>query len=267
MPQKRKDRTVSEWEDCGENLLIKLSPNRQLTRKLKALLKELKSTSTPDETVTKLNTLKYPLGDDWRRLVQRMNQKPKDCKRSKFYVSEKTFNNVMAFTKNSEYEDNSNRSIEQLFVALTSLGLTNISDVYELAASLDPFKDALKPKVEEQSLGTSETPHEYSIVIIAQRLAAELKINKIQDFRSIASIKQKKREAEKLTDGIDKLLADKQNEIDELNRQNQQAVTKQEEIKATMQKQIDLLKSKLKSPNNSQKSGINRFRKVPQPKK
>lgn len=246
MGKVRVDRTLNEWMEFGPNLLTKIESRKILHKQISQALTELGNAATSkkrrDELLIELNSTKNKLGNDWILWVRRLSQKKTDQNRKKFYVNESTFNDVMAFSKDSEYEGNINRSIEHLFLAFTSLGLTNISNLYELNDVFAPFKDALKTKANEQTFATNDIDQTYSILTIMQKLTAELKANKIQDFNSIASIKRKIREAEKLSENINKPLRAKQNEIDNLKAEYQQITTAHDKIKATMQNEIDALK-------------------------
>lgn len=240
MGRGRRDATLDEWLESGDNLLAKLSVRSQLFKDIKSLLAELHNlNSAPVKnkiemkaTLEKLNktkikfkakdkvvkgeVVKYKGKTEWSLWIDRINQKKKDAERNNFYVSKSAFDKVMAFTKGSMYDDNITKSIEQLFVCLEVLGLNNISDLYDLGEALEPYNDAVTTKRKNLSLHDKEPNVTSSALTVTKKIVEELKANTIHDYHSISSIRKKILAANKLESQIQKPLADAKSKIEQL---------------------------------------------------
>ncbi len=287
MGRSRRDATLEEWLENGDNLLTKLSVRSLLYKNIKSLLAELYNLNSAPikneiemmSTLDKLNktkskfkakdrivkgevvkekvingeVVKYKGKTEWSLWIDRINQKKKDAERNNFYVSKSAFDKVMAFTKGSEYDSNITKSIEQLFVCLEALGLNNISDLYLLMETVKPYNDALTTTTKNLTLREKEPDSTPSTLTVIQKIVEELKFNKINNYHSIARIRKKELAANKLEFEVQKPLADAKIRIAQLQStiEEQQATLAEKE--ATILEQARALKAKQTQVSPSRK--------------
>lgn len=276
----RRDATLDEWLNHGDNLLTKLSVRSKLYTDIKSLLAGLHNLNSAPEknriemkaTVKTLNEekinfkakdkvvkgkvvkekivngeiVKYKGKNEWSLWIDRINQKKKDAERNNFYVSKSAFDKVMAFTKGSEYDDNINKSIEQLFVCLELLGLNNISDLYLLRETLEPYSDALTATRKDLTLRDKEPDNTPSALTVVQKIVQELGYNNINNYRSILNIRKKIFAANKLEVEVQKPLADAQSKIEQLQSTIKEQLATLAEKETTIIEQAQALKTKRK---------------------
>lgn len=278
MGRDRRDAELDEWLNHGDNLLTKLSERSNLYKEIKKQLVKLNNLNSDpvnnkiemDTVLEKLNktkikfkakdkivkgevvkekivngeVVKYKGKTEWSLWIGRINQKKKDAERNNFYVSKSAFDRVMAFTKGSEYDDNATKSIEQLFITLESLGLRNISELYDLGEALKPYNDAVTTDWKDISLHDKEPNVTPSVLTVTKKIVEELKANKIHDYHSISSIRKKILAASKLEDQVQKPLADAQSKIEQLQSFIEEQRASIAEKEATIIEQAKALKAK-----------------------
>lgn len=215
MATKRVDQPVEIWINRGDNLLNKLQGQRGLSKKIRTQLNRLKSAAKAgDEDKIKdalntLNSTKYDLADEWGNWLRRNRQHIVDKERSRFYVSDEAYERVLGFTEQSSYEGSPTKSVEQLFVALDSMGLTSISSIYDMQELLKPYSDTYNGSVSS----SSKVP---SLAIVIDRLISTLADNDVNDFTDLRNLEKAKKQAKNLKQQAEDQLSSIQPEVDKL---------------------------------------------------
>lgn len=195
MARPREDRSLLEWQEHGDNLLVRLQGRRILHKKIKSLLDELRDNQKPNnnrqaEALFELNKFKDELGKDWLLWVRRIGQKPKDKKRSKFYVSKKCHSSLQGFAKVSGYGNDLNRCLEELPNLLARLGINKSAETYDLVESVEPFKDAMKNRNKKMQLH-DKTEEDFSAVKIVSSITKQLSGCGIHNYEDLINLKPK----------------------------------------------------------------------------
>ncbi|MCG9738341.1 hypothetical protein L1D32_09255 [Shewanella insulae] len=233
MAREREDRTLEDWSEHGV-LLLKMIDNRNNRHKeISRLISILKSDANrhqKEEATTNLNQLKYELGKNWTDWVKKINQKKNDMKRSRFYLKDKTFNELLSFlgqTKNNKKSDN------EIFTALLSyisiFDLNSIDETYKITEELNRFSSATSERYSKSLLADKTLPQGRTNRII-KSILDELKKNKITSFEDLMLLR-------KITN------KDMNNEIKFLNNENKSL----KERNALLEKENNKLKLKQKT--------------------
>ncbi len=233
MTAKREDQPVEIWINRGDNLLNKLQGQRGLSKKIRTQLNRLKSAARAgDEDKIKdalntLNSTKYDLADEWGNWLRRNRQHIVDKERSRFYVSDEAYERVLRFTEQSSYEGSPTKSIEQLFLALDSMGLTNISSIYDMQELLKPYSDTYNGSASS----SSEAAHLASVI---KSLISKLADNNVNDFTDLRNIEKAKTQAKNLKRQAEEQLNSAKPKVDSL----KQALTAKSEKIAELENQL-----------------------------
>ena len=233
MAAKREDQPVDIWLKRGDNLLNNMQSQRGLSRKIRTQLNRLKSAAKAgDEEKIKdalntLNSTKYDLADEWGNWLRRNRQHIVDKKRSRFYVSDEAYERVLRFTEQSSYEGSPTKSIEQLLLALDSLGLTNISSIYDIQELLKPYSDTYNGSISS----SSEVGHLASVI---NSLISTLADNDVNDFTDLRNLEKARKQAKNLKRQAEEQLNSAKPEVDSL----KQALTAKSEKIAELEDQL-----------------------------
>ncbi|MDN3404205.1 hypothetical protein [Pseudoalteromonas sp. APC 3218] len=259
MVAKRQDQSVEVWLYRGDNLLEKIKDQGGLYREVRTELNKLKKAKKSENlnsieaSLEKLNSKKYELGSEWKNWLTRNRQKIQDEKRTKFYVSKEIYERILKFTLQSEFEDNNSKSIEQLFLALDSLGLTNISSIYDLQELLKPYADTYS-----NDYSTIHSPVTLSNII--KELISELATSEVHDFKDLYLFKKNDEKLRHILSKNSKLQDELESNSHMIERLKKQVISKSVEIKDLKQQNTKLKVKKAirQSRAKRQKSNMNK---------
>ena len=226
---KRQDQSEEVWLHRGNNLLEKIKNQRGLHREIRTELNKLKKAKESGDrnaleaSLEKLNSKKYELGTEWRNWLTRNRQKIQDENRAKFYVNKEIYERILKFTLQSEFEDNNTKSIEQLFLALDSLGLNNISNIYDLQELLKPYSDTYSNDYSAKNSPTALTN-------LIKKLVSELAISGVCDFNDLHLFKKNDKQLKYIRSMNSKLQNELESNLHVIERLKKQVISKNAEI-------------------------------------
>lgn len=264
---KRKDRTISFWIEHGQNLIDNLKNRRTIGKRIVASLELLKEAERlEDITLTtqyldELNKEKYNLKDDWKKWVNRSNQKKKDVHRNKIYIDR----NSASLTSRMAQGASESSLISHLITCLNALGINEVGDLYAIQENLKPFNDALNP-ITTANLQEKDITPDTSIINIIKKMTDTLKSNKITSFKELSNLatssKQIKAKLGKINTEEQKLIAQFNaiNMSDEIVSRDKKIDELNKEI-AKLRKSLDSAKSNQRNPLKKRSSAFKPSRK------
>jgi hypothetical protein len=166
MGKQRKDRTTEEWAMFGHNLLEMMGKKHKLYKEIAGLITKL---TVPADNINKLavthtlNSHKEDLKDIWRKWTQKIKQTPKDKERTKFYIKNSTYENILkhiGLTPEDKKVKNisDNEIFDILLIHLNSYGINNTKEMYDLIEKLEKYKPATIERNSSKNLFEQEKP-------------------------------------------------------------------------------------------------------------
>lgn len=206
MGQKRKDRTMEEWMSHGNKLLTMMGSEHKLYREIDSLLSKLMSKNkdiNKQALILSLNSHKYELDYLWRKWTQKIKQELKDANRTKFYIDKKIYNDILGFIGfgniNSKLEDNEkwgeknkisdNKIFKTLFYHISSFGVGNVKEMYDLIDELNKFGSASSERYSKDALTSESKGYKGETGKIIYAIIEELKRNRITNFEKLKKIR------------------------------------------------------------------------------
>ncbi|WP_420789098.1 hypothetical protein ACOI2Q_18450 [Shewanella algae] len=206
MNKTRNNRDKNDWLIYGNLLLDLISGekskskgrNKKHHKQIKELLTHLNNTNGRVESVEKivnqLNSLKYSLGDDWTYWVKMISKRKKDAERSRFYINDEVYNNLLIFMGENPRSDTAkktsdNKLFRNLLQALSSLGVNSVSEMYDIIAELDKYKGALSERHSKDTLISDEKSSSGRTKLTISAIIEELKRQKISNFDKLKTLR------------------------------------------------------------------------------
>lgn len=276
MGRKRRDATLVEWLDYGDNLLNKLSVRSNLYKEIKDLLADLNNlNSDPNNnkieitaTIKSLNSTKTKFKakdkiikgaieknagkNDWSLWIARINQHKKDGKRKKLYIPKSCHEQIEQLSKKSGYQSPSSH-LKRLSSIFYDIGIQQTNELFDLYELLAPFEDALKP-TPSTDLYTEDREPEFSLLAIVKSITEELSRLGIKNYRDLSSINKKRRDTDKYAESINSQLTEMQKQLefkDELLKNKNSELCKFNETVKLLEANKLKLQEKLRVCNNS----------------
>jgi hypothetical protein len=197
MGRKRQDRTKEEWSNHGIILLDMMSKKHKLFKKIDAALSKLQNDSdeiNKQEITKSLNSHKDILGGIWLKWVKKISQKPKDENRTKFYIKNNTYNEILSFVGLDE-ETKKIRKISDkkvfatLFQHFNSFGVNNTDEMYNLIDELNKFGSSTSELHSKDSLTDKNKGYQGKTNKIIHAILAELKRQRITNYEKLISLR------------------------------------------------------------------------------
>ncbi|WP_212601759.1 hypothetical protein [Shewanella sp. M16] len=206
MGRDRRDRTMEEWINDGDELLKKMGEKHKLYKKVSALLSDLNSNkddAEKHEIIDALNLEKDKLGEAWLKWTKSIKQKAKDKKRHKFYISEKTYDDILSFiglkNEDSKFkkhdkggkknETSDNKIFKILFDHISSFGVSDVKEMYTLIDELNKFGSASSERYSKDALTSESKGYKGETGKVIHAIIEELKRNKITNFEKLKKIR------------------------------------------------------------------------------
>jgi hypothetical protein len=218
MGKHRKDRTAEEWTIYGNDLLTMMGKKHKLYKEIDGLLiklKDHKNSISKPTVLHALNSNKNELKDIWRKWTQKIKQTSKDAERTKFYIKDSTFENILKLIgitpeekKIKEISDN--KVFKILIENINSYGINNTKEMYDLMDELKRYDTATSERYSKDNLTDEKKGYQGETNKIIHAILGELKRNKINNFEKLKNIrstvnKELKEVNEFLTSENDKL--------------------------------------------------------------
>jgi hypothetical protein len=203
------------------------------------LLKEaerLKDITLTTQYLDELNKEKYNLKDDWKKWVNRSNQKKKDANREKIYINKQS----ASLTSNMAKGESESKLISHLITCLNALGISKVDDLYMIQECLEPFQDALNTITTENLQEKDITP-DTSIANIIKKMTDTLVSNKITSYKKLLNLATRSKQIKAKLSKISTVEQELTNQVNAINMSDE-IIKRDKEIAELIQKNLELKK-------------------------
>lgn len=192
MARSRQDKNEQEWLEFGGYLIACLEKNQyksvkrrgELKRKTAKLLKDLEEAVGRDKgrLIEDLNALKNDYGDAWIAFTKKIRQQPIDQNRVRTDLSPKSDQYFQSLMMHNN-EESIPKTYEHLYMALESLGIEKIDQLYDIREFLFKYQNH-DDRHPQESLH-SESKDDFDFGLALQSITTLLSKRKINSFHEL----------------------------------------------------------------------------------